>query len=183
MTRLARLTLLAYPKAFRRGFGQEYLRTVADLYAHSPHSRLRIVARLLGDVFTAAPAMRWETLMPSAKPVLYVIVAVLAAFGLLLGSPAIAFPLLVIGAVLFVQARRHDRPLAREAADWGERWYVWLAVAGGLFLLGGSMLFTGEDNELAGWAWATWILSWLAAAIIGVVGIGLAVTRLATHRR
>ena len=50
-------------------------------------------------------------------------------------------------------------------------------------MVGSAMLFTAEDGDLATVAWATWILSWLAAAIIAAVGLGLAATRYLVHRR
>jgi len=183
MNRLARLTLLAYPRAFRQAFGQSYLQCVADLEAHSGRNRLRIAGRLLGEALTTGATMRWENLMSSSKLILTVIVTIVAAFGVLLGSPIIALPLIL--AVLVIGARRHDQPIAVEAVAWERRWYRWLGVAAVLFLVGFAMLLTSEDNELSSIAWAVWILSWLAAAVTATVGVGLGLgaTRLVSQRR
>ena len=183
MNLLARLTLLAYPRSFRRSFGPDYLRTVADLHDHGRHSNARVAQRLLSDALTTAPAMRWENLMNSSKLILTVIAAVAAAFGILLGAPFVAFPMLAVFAALALGARRHDQPIATEAANWGRRWYLWLATAGGLFLVGFAMLLTEADGGLSNVAWAVWILSWLAAAIVATVGLGLGATRIINHRR
>lgn len=183
MNRLARLSLLAYPRAFRRVFGSSYLQCVADLEAHSGRSRLRIAGRLLGEALTTGPTMRWENLMSSSKLILTVIVTIAAAFGILLGSQIIALPLLAILGLLVIGARRHDQPIAVEAAAWGRRWYRWLGVAAVLFVMGFAMLLTSEDGELSSVAWAVWILSWLAAAITAAAGIGLGATRFVSQRR
>lgn len=183
MKHIARLTLLAYPKAFRIAFGPSYLQAVADLEAHSRRGRLQIIGRLIGDALTTAPTMRWDNLMNARKFVLTIVAATAAAFGVVIGSPIVALPLLAIVGVLVIGARRHDQPIAVEAAAWGRRWYLWLAVAAVLFLVGFSMLLTAEDNELSSVAWAVWILSWLGAAITATVGVGLGATRLVHLRR
>lgn len=183
MNRLARLTLLAYPRAFQQAFGASYLQAVADLEAHSGRSRLRIAGRLAGEALTTGPAMRWENLMSSAKLILTVIVAIAAAFGVLLGAPFLALPLLAVLGVLVISARRHDQPIAAETLAWGRRWYRWLGVAAALFLLGFAMLLTSEDGELSSVAWTVWILSWLAATVTATVGLGLGATRLVSRRR
>ena len=183
MRLLARLTLLAYPRSFRTGFGADYLQTIADLQTFGAHSRLRIAGRLIGDALTTAPTMRWESLMSSAKHILVVLAAVAAAFGVLLGAPFVALPTIAIFAVLVLVARRHDRPIATEAAAWSERWYLWIAVAAGLFLVGLAVVAVDGDGELSTPAWATWILSWLGAAVLAAVGLGLGAFRLVGHRR
>lgn len=182
MNRLARLTLLAYPRTFRRAHGRDYLQTVADLHTHGKQTSIRLAGRLIGEAFTTAPTMRWEHLMTSSKVTLTVIAAIAAAFGILIGAPIIALPLLAIVAALVISARRHDQPIQTQAAAWGARWYLWLAAAAALFLVGFAMLFTEEDGGLSSIAWAVWILSWLAAAVIAVVGVGLGATRLVRNR-
>lgn len=183
MNRLARLTLLAYPRSFRRDFGADYLQAATDLDTHGQHSRLRVAGRLAGDVLTTATAMRWEHLMKPGKLIVTVVVAVAAAFGLLLGAPMVALPMLAILAVLAISARRHDQPIATEATAWSQRWYLWLAVAAGMFLLGLAVLAADGDGELSSPVWAVWNLTWLAAAVIATVGLGLDATRLVNHRR
>lgn len=183
MNRIARLTLLAYPRTFRRDLGRDYLQAAADLHTHGDRSSIRLVGRLIGEALTTAPAMRWEHLMKSSKLTLTVIAAVAAAFGILIGAPIIALPLLAIFAALVISARRHDQPIQAQAAAWGARWHLWLAAAAALFLVGFAMLFTEEDGGLSSVAWAVWILSWLAAAVIAAVGLGLGATRLARNRQ
>lgn len=182
MKRLARLTLLAYPRGFRRDFGRDYIQAAADLRTHGDHTSIRLAGRLVGDALTTAPTMRWENLMNSTKLTLTVIVAVAAAFGILIGAPIIALPLLAVLAVLGISARRHNQPIQAQAAAWGARWYLWLAAAAALFLVGFAMLLTEENGGLSTAAWAVWILSWLAAGIVAAVGVGLGVTRLAHNR-
>ena len=182
MSRLARLTLLAYPRSFRHGFGSDYLQAVTDLHTHGHHHRLQIAGRLLGDALTTAPTMRWENLMNSTKLTLTVVAAV-AALGLFFVAPFVAVPLLAIIAVLVISARRHDQPVVAQAAAWGRHWYLWLAVAAGLFLLGLGIVAADADGDLSTPAWAVWILSWLAAVIAAAVGFGLGATRLLNQRR
>lgn len=183
MNRLARLTLLAYPRAFRRDFGSDYLQAATDLRTYGRHTRRQIAGRLVGDALTTAPAMRWEYLMDSAKLVLALVAAIAAAFGLLLGAPMVALPMLAILALLVIGARRHDQPIATEAVAWSKRWYLWLAAAAAMFFVGLGVLAADGDGELSAPVWATWILSWLAAAVVATVGLGLGATRLVNHRR
>ena len=182
MSRLARLTLIAYPRNFRREFGPDYLQAAADLHAHGRRSHLHIAGHLSSDAITTAPTMRWESLMNSSKLISIVATVVAVALGLFLAGPVVAQPLLAFAA-LVVSARRHDRPIATEAAAWGQHWYTWLAVAAGLFAIGGTMLLTADDGDLTTPAWAIWILSWLSAAVIAVVGLGLGASRIAQHLR
>jgi len=183
VNRLARLTLLAYPRSFRRDFGVDYVQAATDLDTHGQHSRLRVAGRLAGDVLTTATAMRWEQLVKPGKLIVAVVVAVAAAFGLLLGAPSVALPLLAILAALVISARRHDQPIATQATAWSQRWYLWLAVAAAMFALGLTALAVDGDDELSAPVWAIWVLSWLAAAVIATVGLGLGATRLVNHRR
>lgn len=183
MNRLARLALLAYPRSFRREFGREYLQTIADLRNHGGQSSVGLAARLLIDASLTAPAMRWEHLMNSSKIILPVIAAVVAAFAILIGAPIAAFPLVAFVGVLAIAAHRHDQPIATEAADWGRLWYAWLIGAGILVLAGFAVLLTVGDSDLSNIAWATWILSWVAAAVAALVGLGLGAMHLRNHRR
>lgn len=121
--------------------------------------------------------------MRSTKLIAIVIVTVLVGFGLVVGGPLVAVPLLAVLAVLAYRARRHNQSIATEAAEWGRHWYLWLAVAAIMFLVGSAMLFTANDGELSTAAWATFILSWLAAAIVAAIGLSLGATRLINHRR
>lgn len=121
--------------------------------------------------------------MKSVKLVLVVLAVVAAAFGVLLGAPIVALPAIAIFAVLVIVARRHDQPIASEVATWSERWYLWLAVAAGMFLVGLAAVAADDDSELSTPVWALWILSWLAAAVVATVGLGLGATRFVNQRR
>ena len=182
MSWLARLTLIAYPKDFRQQFGPDYLQAVADLHTHGQRNHIHIASRVLADAVTTAPTMRWENLMNSHKLIITAIAVVAITGGLFLAGPIVALPLAVVAA-LVISARRHDRPIATEAATWGQRWYAWLAVAAGLFAIGAAMLFTADDGDLNTAAWAVWILSWLSGAVVAVAGLGLGATRIAQQRR
>ena len=183
MIRFARLVLLAYPRSFRREFGDEWLRTVDDLRTHDGRSGLAVVGRVMADTCLTAPRLRWESSMPTLKSTFVVLGVVLLLFGLVLGAGVIVFPVAVVLAVLFAASTSHDRPVAAEAVAWGRHWYAWMIGAAACFLLGGSMLFTSADGELSSIAWPVWILSWLAAATLAVIGLGLGITRFVYQRR
>jgi hypothetical protein len=55
--------------------------------------------------------------------------------------------------------------------------------AAGAFLLGLGVLAIDGDDELTSAAWATWMLSWATAAVLGVIGLGLGATRLLSNHR
>ena len=116
--------------------------------------------------------------MNSSKLTLNIAAAV-ATLGLFFVAPVMALPLLAIFVALAMSARRHDQPIAAQAAAWAQRWYLWLAVAVGLFLIGLGIV-AAANGDLSTPAWAVWILSWLAAPIAGAVGLGLGATRLVT---
>ena len=182
MSRLARLTLLAYPRSFRRDFGADYLRTAADLQRYGTTGRARLAIRLVLDAATTAPAMRWETTMLRTKTTLIVAVGLAAAFSVLIGAPILALPLVAAFVALVLAARFHDRPIATEAAELARWWHVWIAAGVGCLLLGGSMLVTADDGNLGSVAWTTWIVSWLSAAVFAAIGLGLAAMRFLAHR-
>lgn len=183
MSRLARLTLLAYPRAFRRDFGPDYLRTVADLHTHSGHGRLRIVMRLVGESLTTALAMRWEHLMKPARTTLTIAAAVASLAGLVMGSEAIALFVVALAALAALVFAGRDRPITPADPSLTGRWYWWLAGAAATFLVGlGVVAIAEDDGGLSEAAWVTWMLSWATAAVLGVIGIGLGATRLITHR-
>ncbi len=85
-------------------------------------------------------------------------------------------------------------PLAPRQFSLTERWYAWLGVAAGLGAVGFIVLLVWpavtpdhcteanpcwEDTA----AWATWILSWMAALVTGGVGLVLAGLRLVVRHR
>lgn len=184
MNRLARFTLLAYPRSFRRDFGPEYLRATADLHSHGRRRRFEIAGRLLGEAVTVAPAMRWEYLMKPTRTVLVVVAAVAALIGLVMGSEAIALLVVALVALAGLVFAGQDRPITPTDPSVSQRWYWWLAGAAGAFLAGlGVLAVTEEDGGLSEAAWATWMLSWATAAVLALVGVGLGTARLVTHRR
>lgn len=182
MNGLARLALLAYPRAFRRRFGPEYLRTVADLHTHSPRRRARVALRLVREAVTVAPAMRWANLLEPTRTVLTIVAAVAVVVALLVGSEAtaaLAAALLVLAALSFAG---RDRPIAPTDPSMTRRWYWWLAAAAGAFLVGLGVVAIDGDDQLSEAAWATWMISWAIGAVLAIVGVGLGTARLITHR-
>ncbi len=183
MTRFARLVLLAYPKSFRREFGAEWLRTVDDMRRHGDRRAVSVAIRVLTDAALTAPSLRWESSMPALKTTLVLVVAVLLGFGLVVGAPLVVIPVVIVGGALLTRARRHDRPIAVEAAEMGRHWYVWIAAAAVCGVLGLVMLGTDGEAGMPGWAWLTWMLSWLTGIILVLVGAVLGATRLVHQRR
>jgi len=65
------------------------------------------------------------------------------------------------------------------------RWYVWLATAamlavigfGALVVLGDGETATGQDDEslLNSLAWLVWIVSWVGAAVTAVMAIAIGI--------
>lgn len=182
MSRLARLTLLAYPRSFRHDYGAAYLQTARDLQSDPTTDNRRLATRLVLDAATTAPAMRWEYLMTTKKIGLTVAVGIGAAFGLLIGAPFLALPLIAAFVALVLAARFHDRPIVREDTDLARWWYVWVAAGAGCFLLGLAMLVTSEDGDLGSIAWTTWIVSWLSASVFAAIGLGLGAARFLARR-
>lgn len=183
MSLLTRLALLAYPKSFRDSYGTEWTRTVEDLRVHRGLSATRVARCLVVDVLTTAPRMRWESLMSSGKTLLTIVAVIAGAVGLLIGSPAVAIPVIALVAIVALQASRHDQPIAAELTTWGARWYLWLAAAASFFLIGSAPSSPRRPGGLSDVAWATWMLSWLTGAIVGAIGLGLGATRLVNLRR
>ena len=120
--------------------------------------------------------------MTSTKSVAIVVVAVATAFGIFV-TPFLVVPLIPIIGVLAIAARRHDHSIWDETIRWSHRWYLWIAAAAIAFVVGVAMLVTADDGDLSTAAWATFLVSWLAAAIIATIGVGLGVTHLVNHRR
>jgi hypothetical protein len=120
--------------------------------------------------------------MTSTKSVVIVVVAVATAFGILV-TPFLVIPLIPVVAVLALAARRHDHSIGDEAVRWSHRWYLWVAAAAIAFVVGSAMLVTADDGDLSTAAWATFLVSWLTAAISATIGVGLGVTHFVNHRR
>jgi hypothetical protein len=119
-----------------------------------------------------------ETIMGTTRKTVATVAALIVFVGLILLSPAIAVPVAAVAGIVAFRARRHDRPLATEVTHMTQRRYLWVAAGAILFGIGfATLAVSGEDASSA--AWATWVLSWLFAAIAAAVGVTLGATRLA----
>jgi hypothetical protein len=183
MNQLVRVALLAYPRSFRRQYGTEWTRTIADMRTHGHHSALRVAGTVVAEAFTTAIHMRWENLMRPTKTVLTVIAATIALAALVMGSEAIAVVVVAIVVLVGLQFAGKDRPITPTDPSMTRRWYLWMTGAAGAFLLGLGVLAIDGDDELTSAAWATWMLSWATAAVLGVIGLGLGATRLLSNHR
>ena len=111
------------------------------------------------------------------------VTAIITLAALAVGSEAIAILLVAILVLIGLQLAGKDRPITPSDPSVTRRWYLWIAGAAGAFLFGlGVVVATEEDGGLSEVAWATWMLSWAAGAVLGVIGLGLGATRLITHR-
>lgn len=181
MNLLLRVALLAYPRSFRRHYGTEWARTIADMRTHSHCSAIRVGGTVVTEAFTTALHMRWENLMKPTKTLLSVIAAAIALAALVVGSEALAVVAVAIVVLVGLQFAGRDRPVTPTDPSVTRRWYLWMAGAAGAFLLGlGVLAIDGDDLTSAGWA--TWMLSWATAAVLALIGTGLGATRLITHR-
>jgi len=182
MNLLLRVVLLAYPRSFRRHYGTEWARTIADMRTHGHHGALRVGGTVVAEAFTTAIQMRWENLMKPTKTVITVIAATIALAALAMGSEAIAVLVIAIVVLVGLQFAGKDRPITPTDPSMTRRWYLWIAGAAGAFLLGlGVLAVAEEDGGLSEVAWATWMLSWATAAVLGIIGLGLGATRLVTN--
>jgi hypothetical protein len=179
MNLLVRVALLAYPRSFRRHYGAEWARTIADLQTYSHRSGLRVAGTVISDALTIAFRMRWDNLTTRSKTMLSVVAATLALAAAAMGSEAVAIFVLAIVALLGLQLAGKDRPIAAHDPSITRRWYIWLAAAVGLYLLG----FVFLAFWLTEVGWAIWMLSWAAATVVGLLGLGLGAAHLFVSRR
>jgi len=178
---LARVALLAYPRSFRREYGNEWSRTIVDMATHGQHGAMRVSGTVIAEAFTTAIRMRWENLMKPTKTLLTVVAATIALAALVMGSEAIAVLAVAVVALAALQFAGKDRPIAPTDPAISRRWYLWIAGAAGAFLIGlGVLALDGDDLTSAGWA--VWMLSWAGAAVLGVIGIGLGTVRAVNSR-
>jgi hypothetical protein len=183
MNLLLRVALLAYPRSFRRHYGTEWVRTIADMRTHSHHSAIRIGGTVVAEALTTAVHMRWENLMKPTRTALTVIAATITLAALVMGSEAIAVLAVAIVVLVGLQFAGKDRPITPTDPSVTRRWYLWMAGAAAAFLLGlGVLAIAEEEGGLSEVAWATWMLSWAAAAVLALIGTGLGATRLITNR-
>lgn len=182
MNLLLRLALLAYPRSFRRQYGPEWTRTIADMRTHGHRSSLRVGRTVVSEVFTTAMHMRWENLMKPAKTILTVIAATITLAAVFVGSETIAVLVIAVVVLVGLLFTGKDRSITPTDPSITHYWYLWVTGAACAFVLGlGVLAIDGDDLTSAGWA--TWMLSWAAAAVLGVIGLGLGATRLLTSHR
>ena len=179
MNLLVRVALLAYPRSFRRHYGAEWARTIADMRAHGHDSALRVGGTVVAEAFTTAIHMRWENLMKPTKTLLAVLAATIALAALVMGSEAIAVLVVAIVVLVGLQFAGKDRPITPTDPSMTRHWYVWLAAALGLYLLG----FVFLAFWLTEIGWAIWMLSWAGATVVGLLGLSFGATRLLSNRR
>ena len=171
----ARLVLLAYPRSFRREFGEDLVQSIADMRRHGGLSRFGVFGRVGIDVVRTAPRMRLESLMKNHKPLAVAAVLSVGLFAALVGSPSFYLMIVCIAAVLVIVARTGDRPITGDPAH-GAHWYRWLGAGAVSFAVGvGAAVIDGPDFSEAGWT--IWAFSWAVAIVLAVYGLVLASTR------
>jgi hypothetical protein len=75
------------------------------------------------------------------------------------------------------------RPVRDQQVAMTRYWYLWLAAAAALFAIGWLPLIFDDPNDLSFGGWLTWVLTWLAAIVIGGIGAILAGLRLTIRHR
>lgn len=122
--------------------------------------------------------------MHSTRLALSVTAAIVAVAALAVGSEAVAVLVVALVALAALAFAGRDRPITPANPSLAQRWYLWLASAAAAFLVGlGVVAITEQDGGLSEAAWATWMLSWAAAVVLALIGVGLGATRLVTRNR
>ena len=170
--RMYRLVLRAYPKEFRRSYGEAMLQTVIDRHRYDGWSWPQLMAREFFDATRVAPLMRWES--PMNRVVIIGSAAAVALLAAVAISPVALVPLavLVIAAVLWWA--RQDRPIG--SAGPARRWSRWLS-AGVVTLAAGVAIPAIDGGELGeGW-WAVFALAVLTGTAMTLTGVFLALNQ------
>ena len=173
------LLLWVYPPSFRRQFGRDWIRGIRDLRAHMGLSGPRYVLRVLIDLLSTAPRLRWERLMPTTRILLAAAFATLTMFALAVGSPAVTLAFVGLVGVLVVMASGQSRPIAGGEQRVSDRWYLWLVAAAGLGLLGLLVLMFALTEI----GWLVWMVSWSAAVVTAGIGLVLGAMNLVARRQ
>ena len=179
----SRLVLFAYPKSFRREYGNEVLQSIADLRRHGGLGRPRRAARLVVDVVRTAPRMRMESVMSHARFKPFALAAVLAicVISVAVGSPSFLVSIAAALVALVMLARNGGRPIATDPAQ-TSKWYRWV-VAGALsFAIGFGVLIV-DGNELTSTGWSVWMLSWGTGTVLVLFGLILLLGRVTRSGR
>lgn len=185
MTRpaVSRLVLVAYPKSFRRAYGDEVARSVDDLRRHDHVRGLRLWARLAGDVARTAPRMRLESLMSRshAKPIAIAGLLVIAVMAAAIGSPVFLLLIAAVAGLLFLLTRSAGRPIATDAGL-THHWYRWL-VAGAASFAAGFGILVVDGPELSEIGWTVWMLTFAGGVVLVLFGLVLGGSRLLARTR
>lgn len=171
----ARLVLLAYPRSFRRDFGDDLVQSVADMRRHGGMSRLALFGRVGIDVVRTAPRMRLESLMKNHKPLAVAAVLSIGLFAALVGSPSFYLMIACLAVVLVLVARTGDRPITGDPTRTAH-WYRWVGAGAASFAVGLIAAMIDGPN-FSEFGWTVWALSWAAAIVLAVYGLVLASTR------
>jgi hypothetical protein len=174
----ARLLLAAYPRAFRRQFGDEVARAVADLRRHRRLGRWALLARLTVDVVRSAPKLRWESMMSRIRfrPLAVAMVLSVGLMAMLVGSGVYLAAIGAVVALLALVVRSADRPIVADP-EVTARWHRWIAAGAVSFAIGFVILVIDGD-ELTTPGWAVWALSWATGVVLVVFGFVLAAAHL-----
>jgi uncharacterized membrane protein len=176
----ARLLLAAFPKAFRREFGDDIAQAVRDMRRHGGLGRWRVLARLTIDVVRTAPRMRWESLMSNARLTLIAGVISIGLIAAVVGHPMFIMLIVSVLALVALLIRKHDRPIAIEPES-AVHWYRWVAAGAASFAAGFVVLFF-DGNELTSAGWRIWMFSWATGLVLVVFGLILGFTALVNRR-
>jgi hypothetical protein len=173
------LLLWAYPPSFRRQFGRDWIQGIRDLRVHMGMSGPGYVLRVLLDLLSTAPRLRWERLMPAPRILLAAAFATLTMFALAVGSPTLTLAFVGLVGLLVVIGSGHSRPIAVGEQRVSDRWYLWLVAAVGLGLLG-LLVLMFAFTEIG---WLVWMLSWSAAVVTAGIGLVLGAMNLVARHR
>ncbi|MEA2826463.1 MAG: hypothetical protein QOG43_902 [Actinomycetota bacterium] len=187
--RLYRLLLLAYPRSFRRRFGDDMAQIFADLESHT--SRLRLWPRTIVDMAASVPRQRLESLMdrfsPGARAYVAFALAVISAVAVVLVGSAVPLALPIVAIAALALALRHRHQLGHLATT-GSRWYLFLAA--GAATLASIVVLAGVLPDYQGavadalWYGALFLflLGWLLIATGAVLAVATAWKRLTPTR-
>jgi hypothetical protein len=158
-----RAALHLYPRTFRRAYGGLLAQVVRDRCTFGGRSHAAVVTSELVDVAGSALRMRGED--PMARFLVAVVVLMAAVVAALAAGPVALVPVMLAAIAVYVGMRGAPPVDARSAHP-----ARWLAAAVGAIgaAVAIPLIDGGELNEP----------SWAAMAVLGVAGVGLALTGL-----
>jgi len=178
-TRVDRLILATYPRSFRREYGEEVLRTLADRRTHGGRPSGQVTRQFVVDAVRTAPRMRVEVLVNDHRALALTLPLAVAVVAALVGSPLLLLLLLAVVGAAAVLLRRGERPLVTDPGTTG-RWYRWLGAGAAAFAVGAIVLVV-DGPELSSPGWATWMGSWSLGLVLVLFSLVLLSSRL-LHR-